>query len=464
MKGIGRSAYQLLCLSRLHGSLLVIAAAVTTIGLAARVAHPQTAPTGPLFVLAVVGMISTAIATAPTLLDGLLFRHLSAPRAIGLIPYGRLQMLIGAVLAQLLLSLLIAAAVAIVSGPSPTLSIAAVGTSAFAALSAQFLIFYTAAQFRLGGALVPFVYILGARLPSLAFPSLHAHDVFGTGIGLAGTLAATLAAWTLFSLRYLLVRQIGVAKWGNSLWEMPDLSTLAKQAPVADPDIRGPDRPDRRRAIRTLLTGFPSTRNLLMWTGFGYAVLFGYWLLTGVPRLAAHDPHYPLGLPVVVLALLPGSIAHPMVGRARALWLQAALDRSELFRIIETQCGLIVLLIAVPCVIFAALLQYLASPSIAQLAWMLLIAPASGMSMVYLTLLFIRGRWLADLPIVVTVALLWLSELVVTLANAEGAFPLRLLLVQILLVPLLREIARRRWQTIDWIINRPVRPAARAAA
>ena len=93
---------------------------------------------------------------------------------------------------------------------------------------------------------------------------------------------------------------------------------------------------------------------------------------------------------------------------------------------------------------------------------MLLALPVGSAAMIYATLLYVRGRRPADVLIVGTVTLVWLAEFIVSRTAIDATVMTPILGAQLLLTPLLRVVARRRWRSIDWLINRPARPAARA--
>jgi hypothetical protein len=76
----------------------------------------------------------------------------------------------------------------------------------------------------------------------------------------------------------------------------------------------------------------------------------------------------------------------------------------------------------------------------------------------------VRGRRLADVLIVGTVTLLWLVEFIVSRTDIEASVMAPLLGAQLLLASVLRVVAQRRWRSIDWLINRPPRLAARPPA
>lgn len=459
MRGVVRTAIQLVWFSGLQRVLLgigMVAIIVSFLGLG--IDHGTAV--APLLALASVLGIIPAVAPA-LLLDGILFRSLSAPRAVGLIPHGRLQLLLGAVLAQALLALLVTAAVSELylyarGMLAPALS-AAVWVTAFSVMSSVFLIFYCTSRYSFGGFAV-LGCVLGVQLLFQAFPSLHARDLFGTATGVSYLLGASLLAWLLFGAQYLRARYIVVPVWGNFAafapysWSHPWFAA-ARTA-------RDKARYDRRRAMRTLLTGVPLGALPSVSTAAVCAVLFAILFFTG--DHGQPNWHYLINFMFALAGPPVGLAAYPMLGRAKMLWLNAGLDRTELFRVVEAQSWRLALTIMSVALALAAIAALFHPTSGVTLGWMLLALPVGSAAMIYATLLYVRGRRLVDVLIVGTVTLLWLAEFIVSRTEIDATVMAPLLGTQLLLTPLLRALAQRRWRGIDWLINRPPRPAARA--
>src|ERR1700733_5994381 len=169
-------------MSWLQRWLLGLGLIVTLVGIGGQAAnwHPAAQP---LFaVAAILGILLTVIAPIPV--HGTLFRSFAAPRAVQLIPYGRLKLVLGAFCAQLLLALFIAVTVGTMllfrigpydAPPAGSTAAGLIGTvfaMAFSGLTLYFLTFYKALEFRRGGFLLLGLLIV-PQLLSKWFPQLH---------------------------------------------------------------------------------------------------------------------------------------------------------------------------------------------------------------------------------------------------------------------------------------------------
>lgn len=112
MRGIGRVVLLLLYGSGLQRWVFGIGLALTLVGCIGIVAR---GPWVPSVVFMLGSMLGTTLVTlSPAISNGILFRSVSAPRAMLLIPGGRTQLLLGALCAQLLLALFVAVAVSLI--------------------------------------------------------------------------------------------------------------------------------------------------------------------------------------------------------------------------------------------------------------------------------------------------------------------------------------------------------------
>ena len=82
--------------------------------------------------------------------------------------------------------------------------------------------------------------------------------------------------------------------------------------------------------------------------------------------------------------------------------------------------------------------------------------------MIYAGMSYIRGHRLAGALMAAVCVVLWFIDI---LNGSSGAImaPSQLLAIQIILVPVLRLLALRQWQDIDWLLNRPKRLPVRLA-
>jgi hypothetical protein len=109
--------------------------------------------------MTIIGVITAVISAV--LANGIVFRSLSAPRAVWLIPNGRLKLLLGAFSTQLLLAVFISSLIATLTAsglsshgtPSQTTAsvLATMFAATYAALTLQFIGYYLASQSRFGG-------------------------------------------------------------------------------------------------------------------------------------------------------------------------------------------------------------------------------------------------------------------------------------------------------------------------
>jgi len=215
VKGIAVTILRLLYVSRRQRWLVGVGLLVTlcALGALARGAHEIARP---LFVLAgVLGIVVTVI--APVVAGPLLFRSLSAPRTIALIPHGRLKLALGAFGAQLLLALFTGAGMGLLhsyDGFHPGGAFADAGALAgafcalaFGALTLYFMIFSWAMRWPLG----PFIWLpllFVPRMAAMIFPGLTLGPWLRTPQGLGVVIAVSLLAWLLFTLRYVRSREI----------------------------------------------------------------------------------------------------------------------------------------------------------------------------------------------------------------------------------------------------------------
>jgi hypothetical protein len=217
--------------------------------------------------------------------------------------------------------------------------------------------------------------------------------------------------------------------------------------------------------MRTLLTGVPRRALRSASSAVVCAGLFGIVFLTFLTGDRGHPDWHFLASFVFALAGPPAGLnAYSMRGRAKLLWLNAGLDRLELFRFVEAHSWRVALNIMGIVLAPTAIAALFHAPSAVTLGWALLALPLGSAAMIYAALLYVRGRRLADLLIVSTVTLLWLVEFIVSRTDIDVSVMAPLLGAQLLLTPLLRAVAQHRWRSIDWLVNRPPRPAARVPA
>jgi hypothetical protein len=467
MKGIARTVVQLIYGSGLQRWLLRIGLCMTILGFG-------TLKTGwyagaqPLF--AFTGILAAAITViSPIVVGAVMFRALAAPRAVQLMPHGRLKLVLGAFSTQVLLSMFIAASMTTLLTDGPGAHAALLGTTtvsgfmgvicayAFIVLTFIFLNFYWAMQTPFAAFFAWLLYLFVPELLPYAFPQLHLGALLDTRKGLLTVLTVSLLAWPVFAVGFIKQRQIKVIPdWkligpgpfprrGNPAW-----NTRALAAP----------RYSRQQAMRIQLTGIASIRRqsfliiLLVSLAFLAAVLFTARANVPARSAGAYLSAFIICLFTGILqAIRPGI----MTRRAKFLWLAARMEREELFRAIETQSWNMVLpVLGTAMALAIAFLAFTihAMPPPARLVSTLgmpLVTAASG---IYVSLLLVRGFRRTDtLFLVGYTALLMVELALATVGSSAGSLP-SLLGAQIILLPLLRLIAQRRWRNIDWLVHK----------
>jgi hypothetical protein len=467
VKGIARTTLLLLCWSAMTRWLLGVGIVLTGLGLCAlgTGAHPAARPF--FVIVAITGVITTVI--SPVLMGAVVFRSLSAPRALQLIPGGRLQLLLGAGIVHLVLAAFVSgvAAVMVGTGPASPATLpessgnffAALFVVTYATLTLQFLGHYLASRSRLGGFWL-LTWPLWVRLIMIPLQNPHLHTVFGTRAGLGAMATISVLAWLAFAISYLTARHIAVPHWNNIGMGQRQRSESTPQNLKTQPE-RGYTR---REAIRTVLTGGPRQQRVLlvMLVALVVMLLVAIAVRSHLPRGAG----YPLvGLICMMAGPLTGSFAGVMAQRAKPLWLQSGLGRIELFAALEARSWGVVLCASVLCGALAAgWLAVSAGPSPLRPsplpAWSVgvLVTPlASGAMFIYAQLQFVRGRRVVDILLMALAIGLWMSEFFSVVVGADTSVVTALLAAQIILAPLLRVLARRRWENIDWLIHKGAR-------
>jgi hypothetical protein len=477
MMGVAQTTLLLLCSSRLARWLLLIGLVLTGLGLVAMIARADSVAL-PLFSVAlIIGMPAAVI--SPVLLGPVIFRSLCAPRSIGLIPGGRLKLAGGALTTQLVLALFITGVVAaLLAHPFATPASPALGGAghfaamfivAFGLLTMHFIGYYWASQYRFGGLWVLGI-MLGAWLFGAALQEWHLSNPFATVTGLSATLVITVLAWACFAIRFVrapLIRSPHYSATGRLSPQSPQPAFHGK-----DVVLRGPLGFTQSEAIGVLLSGTPRYRlstfsTALLWLVFVLVVMV---FTTGVHAFTRNWLNWG-----AFLCLLAGPVAwgntSRLAARSKLLWMPSGLDRSELFRQIETKSWRVVFGFSALGAVFAATWFGLSIASLHAVApffaatWAVAVLAtpwASGAMCIYSGLQYVRGRRLVDVLIVAGALAIWMLEMICVVAGAGMQTVTALLALQIILVAPLRMLALRRWQNIDWVIYKPVHNATGA--
>ncbi len=451
MKGIARTVVQLIYGSGLQRWLLGIGLVLTLLGVAALLTGWQ--PTArPVFVFtSMFGMAITVI--SPILVGAMMFRAYSAPRSVQLIPHGRLKLVLGAFITQILLALFIGAIMnaALPAAPGHMATVSAI---AFSGLTLWFLSFYWGLQSRLG-ACIWVIYLFAPPLLSRAFPHLHFGALLLTPKGLITAVTASALAWPLFAVSYIRQREINI---------MPNWKLLgqgSRRAQHTSPPARtarAPQRYGRKQAVQTLLIGIASIHRQIA----VLVLILGLALLTALlinthANVLSRTAFVWTFIICLFAGVIPAAPTNLMTRRAKSLWLAGNLGREELFMAVERQSWSMVLWVAGPAMALALpLLAFSlhAVPAPAQLLGILVVPLAAGASGIYVSLLLVRGRKFTDTLLLTAYTLLLMVEIFSALAQSPTSILPPLLAANIIAIPLLRQLGLRRWQNIDWLMHK----------
>lgn len=401
-------------------------------------------------------------ATCPPFVGGVLLRSLGALRTVRLIPHGRLQLLLGGICAQILVALIAAVAGATIVGYSGDPQLHHSMSAEAAAFAASFVCVFGVATFsvisayyysaqRLGF-LVFIVYVVILEALSLAFPHWYrsAHEFVTSAPALLIAFIGASSLWTLFAVAYLSAGRITppVSQGDDSLMQW--LVARNGHAPIAHSESN---------ATRVLLTGkYFGRRVPRLLIGVGGGALFFYWLsVRGLPAPNTGWERFLAVITAYVGGLVAALSIHPMIGRARYLWLKTRLDRSQLFRTVEVESWRMLLSNDALFLAFYAYLCFLSRVPWSIVTQVLLLSLVSGAAMIYVLLQSTRKWPVVDALLATALSALWFFGLLRSGFGGGGSWLLLLLAAELLLVPLLRIWARSRWARIDWIINRPLR-------
>jgi hypothetical protein len=405
------------------------------------------------------------LAPSPPLVGAALLRSLGAPRAVRLIPHGRLQLLLGGLCAQVLVALIagVAAATIVAYSENPQLhdhlSAAAAASaglfvSMFAIATVSLIALYYASALR-GGALILISCIVALKLLTIAFPNWHLRQFMTSASALLFTFIGALSLWALFAVGYLTageIRRPTLNQADGSLMHWLDAG-----------DGRAPIAASERYATRVLLTGGRFGRRVTRSVvGIGVGVLCCYclWRLRGNPIFNPEEDRFLAIMVAYTGGILATASIRPMVGRARYLWLKTRCDRGQLFQKVEAEGWRALLSVGVFALAVSAYISLLARVPWQIVVETLLLSFLSGIAMIYVMLLSTQERPVLHGILVTALSALWFFGLFYGLLQHDfrvtGSRLFLLLAPQLLLIPLLRTWSQSRWQRIDWIVNRPV--------
>ena len=267
--------------------------------------------------------------------------------------------------------------------------------------------------------------------------------------------AATLCAivWIVFGAWYLRVRQIAPIGWLRPL-SGPDML-------YSDPNGEVP----RPSAVSIYLAGRKAWRpsyRLITIAVVASAVVGVLWAFERVRAIEVSVSTL-VTAPITVM-FFSFARANQIAKRSRALWLRSAALRAGVFQTCEMEALRDFLWnAALAAVLVGGFAFLLPATQWAVLSWTLMLCVVTGLFLMYLGLMYVRGLRALDISIA---TLLVLSAFVALAAiAAEPIKPYTIvgvLAFQIVGALVARTIAHRRWQRIDWSRLRPARTASQA--
>ncbi|MGH8142742.1 MAG: hypothetical protein ACREU2_09525 [Steroidobacteraceae bacterium] len=402
----------------------------------------------------------TLVLVPATLATGVMLRGISAPQALRLVPYARLQVLLGVLLAMVVLAAFLSINVALLRlelPPAHVLSPLAAFTFTLAAQTAVTLLLFLLGKLEFSGWIVLMVLSWPQLLGRLPVVSGAIHR-----IGVLRIAALLLmAAWTAFSTWYLRARRISPPAWGGFQAWGPGLRKGHGERIAVS----------RQSVITVHLLGLASIASLVrrIWFGLGaYALLVIVPLALGHPRTRQMDPNLG-GLLVfgMVFALgFPGAFMTSGVARrARTLWLPGGFSREQLFRLCERLIWRCAAAIGVPAAMLCVAAWIFLPHAATDWRYVAAAVLATFTITMYLGLMNVRGWVALDIAAAILIVVFgWGAAVMVPLFSGRPATPamIAIVIVEAMGALGLRLTARRRWQRIDWLTFRPQRTATQA--
>ena len=440
MKGILRSAL-LFCLAwRLQRLLLgaslllaVILRLIVALVQPCRAVTTASMLSGLFPVICVYGVLSIGTVT---------FRAASAPRTLRLMPYARLQLVLGILLAEVLLTLFVTVNIGFMQGVNPGGTFVRVFTMMSLSVFWLFFVFSNSPWQRWVATLVLciVVAVLIWRLRT---------GIVLVRLDSAQFALVTLTAWPLFAAWYLRAKRIDsppplISNWDSGIDNWGSGRTR-----------RTKDIETRDAALNIYLLG-RATVARACWPDVGLTLALSvmFIVISALPRLDL--------APVLILTfLIAGGTCfqrvRPIAQRARALWIRSGCSRWELFKTAER--------LSLQCMVWVGL----AALVLSVVDWMILPHPSADwrylftvgvttlLCDVYFGLVGVSRPSLSPFVVLASSALNMLILLPDSLWLSWGVSSSHALIVttEIVVALALRYIAQWRWQRIDWLICKP---------
>jgi len=257
-------------------------------------------------------------------------------------------------------------------------------------------------------------------------------------------------AWTIFGVWYLRTRSIHPPGWA-----------VGGKGSVAATGLGIAEAPVTREAAMTrwLLGSSTPLRIGLLW-------LLGAGLLIGVQLVLAHEyASPPRGVNAMIFgtlslsAVVIGAISYAIAGRSRGLWLTAGRSRLQLHAWCERLMVRVLLAIVLPLGALGGLAWLLLTPRPALPGAYLLVAMiAPGLGAAWFGLMQLHRRIALDAVGALLLVLGWYYGLAQPLFMGSAEPRWGVVVAQLAMVVLLREVAYVRWRAADWPRNQRVAP------
>ncbi len=389
-------------------------------------------------------LLGLCLPLVPTLfVGGLLLRYFIAPIHVRLVPRAREQVLGGMMLAVVVVATVATLGVwgaGVDTGLLPILWLR-IAAAASVLLLTQFVVITS-----VPGVTLWFLAVVSLG-QSIENPDMRA---FVQAIGQNGLLLAAIFAtsWILFASWFLRARSIKSPNDGN----------------LVGPRVQKLNR-SRATAVRTFLLGQPSIGGQVAGGFLVVAIMTLAWVFTGLATQSAHsfaDAVTKSINPTLLLSVFAGIGGFLVVRRSKSLWLRGGRDRIGVFRACEMQAWIHFGAVVSAVLVLVAIACALAPPSLWAYVVTLIFQMCSGIWLLYLGLMHVRGWRVLD----VVSALVLFGAWVVTFANLQfiidRPWSLAVLVAAMGAVVLaLRLVAAHRWRRIDWLVCKPSRQLPR---
>jgi hypothetical protein len=387
----------------------------------------------------------------PLLAGGTLFRMLSAPRAVLLLPHGKGRLLAGMIGVAMLATLIwiLAYFTAFLRVP-PKFRPDFEAYTIMYVLTLSFATQCSIASFVASRGPIWALVVLGAwQVPGLVLKLLGMTDVPRLIAGPVG-LAMVVVSWTVFGVWYLRTRRMHSLGWATR----GKGSAMASGLTVAQSPVT------REEAMtRWLLGSGTPVRIGLQWL-LGTGLLIGVQLLLG--HLYGSPPVFVTAMVYSTLslsAMVIGAVSYAIASRSRGLWLNAGRSRLQLHAWCERLMLRSALAIGLPLVLLGTLVWTFVTPRPALPGGYLLVAMvAPGLGAAWFGFMQLHRRLSLDAVAALLLAAGGFYGLVKPLFAGSMQTHWGVVAAQLALAALLREVAYVRWRAADWQRNQHVAP------